>query len=234
MKEEIFVNTQFALFFESSIQRPDEFVTSFNEAMGKIFDQVPVILPVPNQVQLLGVPLVQMNSGNGVYSCNIARNRVDFFIAGEGKQKFEDMKINLLDKTIKYYNFFTSKIKIKRIGFVVRFFVQDENPDLAIANLINDDFKEIHDGKTNQTYVRFITRTKIKEYEINNYSSVGGTAANIEGVGESIPGVLITRDFNTIPENNYTEKFSVKEIGQFIEEAESKINLDKIKKLLWP
>lgn len=234
MKEEIFVNTQLALFFESPIQRPDEFVTSFNEAMGKVFDQVPVILPVPNQVQLLGVPLVQMNSGNGVYSCNIARNRVDFFIAGEGKQKFADIKTNLLDKTVKYYNFFTSKSKIKRIGFVVRFFVQDEKPDLAIANLISNDFKEIHDGETSQTYVRFITRTKIGDYEINNYSSAERTAANIEGVGEKILGVMITRDFNTIPENNYTEKFNVKEVEQFIAEAESKFNLEKIKKLLWP
>ena len=234
MKEEIIINTQLALFFESPIQRPDQLVTSFNEAVGEIFDQVPVILPVPNQVQLLEVPLVQINSGNGVYSCNIARNRVDFFIAGEGKQKFADIKTNLLDKVVKYYNFFTSKSKIKRIGFVVRFFVQDEKPDLVVANLISDDFKKIQDGETNQTYVRFTTRTKIGDYEINNYSSAERTAVNIEKVGEKILGVMITRDFNTIPENNYTEKFSVKEMEQFIREAESKFNLEEIKKLLWP
>lgn len=234
MKNEIIVNTQLAFFFESAIQRPDEFITSFNESMGKIFDEVPIILPVPDQAQLLGVPLVQMRSKNGIYSCNIARNRVDFFIAGEGKQKFADIENNLLEKTDLYYSFFASRAKIKRLGFVVRFFIQEENPDLAIANLINDDFKKNHDGETHQSYIRFITRTKIRGLKSNNYTTVEQTTANIDGVGTGVLGVLITRDFNTVPEDVSQEKIDSSLIKEFINEGKSKFNLEKIKESIWP
>lgn len=234
MKEEIIVNTQLAFFFDSPIQRPDEFVTSFNELIGKIFDEVPIILPVPDQAQLLGVPLVQMKSRNGVYSCNIARNRVDFFIAGEGKQKFADIKNNLLEKANQYYSFFAARARIKRLGFVAKFFIREENPDLAIANLIRDDFKEIYDGETYQAYIRFITRTRVKGLESNNYTTVERTVANITGIGIDVLGVLITRDFNTIPEMAYQERIDSSLVKEFISESESKFNLEKIKESIWP
>ena len=50
MKEEILINTQVGLFFDSSIIRPDLLVGDFNVAMGNIFDQIPLILPVPNEL----------------------------------------------------------------------------------------------------------------------------------------------------------------------------------------
>lgn len=234
MKEEIIVQIQLAFFFESVIQRPDEFVVGLNESMGGIFNEVPVILPVPNAAQLLGVPLVQMRSQNGVYSCNIARNRVDFFIAGEGKQKFIDIKDDLLEKSKQYYNFFASRANIKRLGFVAKFFIQEENPDSAIANLIKDDFRVIHGGKIHQSYVRFVTRTQVRELESNNNTTVERTAASIEGVGIDLLGVLITRDFNTVPDIGYQAKINSSLIAEFINESESRFALEKIKASLWP
>lgn len=234
MKEEIIINTQFALFFDQPLSKPEEFWQPFNSEMGGIFDQTPIILPVPNESKLYDVPVVQMTSIKGVYSCNIARSRVDLFIAGVGRQKFSDIKNNLLEKIEKYYSFFSTKSEIKRVGFVNRFFIRDEGQDKTIAKLLNSDFKTLHEGDAHQAYVRYVSRIRTRSFDVNNFTAIERFFARISGVGEGIKGVLITRDFNTIPEKNYKSQFSWNNIKEFIEDSERKFKLENIKNILWP
>src|SRR3990167_339759 len=91
-KEEILINSQFALFFDQSVMKPEELWQGLNNKMDNIFDKTPIIYPVPNDLKFNEIPIVQMMSASGVYSCNISRGRVDFFHAGAGKQKFMDIK----------------------------------------------------------------------------------------------------------------------------------------------
>jgi hypothetical protein len=234
MKEEILIDTQLALFFEQPLSHPDEYYQSFNAEMGGIFDTIPTILPVPNETQLLDVPIVQMNSNNGVFSCNIARGRVDFFYRGAGKQTFIDIKADLLIKLEKYFNFFADKVKIKRFGFVTRFFIEDAGQDKTIARLLDDNFTKLHNGVVNEVFIRYVSKTKINEFDINNLSSIERFSARIKDMGGNIRGVLLTRDFNTVPNISYSDKFNLDKIKKIIEEGEEKFKLDDIKNVLWP
>lgn len=231
-KEEIIINTQLSLFFESPLSRPDLILEDFNKVVGNIFEnQIPVILPVPNE--LLDVPVVQMNTPNGIYSCNISRGRVDFFHAGVGKQKFSDIKNDFQNEIEKLTDFFSSKSKIKRVGFVNRFFFDDEKQNETITKLINDDFRKAQNGTAQQAYVRYVSNSKISNFDVNNFTSIEKFLAKINGVGDKIDGILITRDFNTMPEKNYSDELSGGKIKEFVLEAEKEFNLDAIKNILW-
>lgn len=232
-KEEILINTQLALFFDKPIDRPDELWPLFNKEMGGVFDQIPSIFPLPNQLQLLDVPIIQAVSSNRVYSCNMAKGRVDYFHAGIGKQKFRDIKSDFLIETEKYFNFFSSKTKIKRIGFVIRFFIQDDEQAKTISKLLDRGFRELHGGDTHEAYIRFVSRDKIDIFDVNNFTSIEKFSANISEVGNNIKGILITRDFNTIPEKNYQSELDIDKVKKFMEEAEKKIKLEDIKNILW-
>lgn len=234
MKQEILINTQLALFFEQPISRPDELWQQFNIEMSGIFDQIPLTIPVPNEIQLSEVPVVQMNSNKGVYSCNIARGRVDFFHRGVSKQTFSDVKNDFLQEIEKYFNYFSEKEKIKRIGFVTRFFVEDEEPDKTIAKLLNNNFKKLYEGNTHEAFIRYVIRTKIMEFDVNDLTVIEKFLARISGIEGNINGVLVTRDFNTIPETNYFELFKKNNIiKNFITNSEMKLRLRDIKKILW-
>lgn len=235
-KEEIIINTQFALFFENPLSRPDEFSRSFNQQMGGIFDQIPTVMPVPNEVRLLDVPVVQMNSKSGVYSCNIARGRVDFFYTGIGKQKFANIKDEFLKEVENFFSFFSDKVKIKRIGFVTRFFIEDVDQDKTIAKLLNNDFKTLHSGNTHEAFIRYVSRVNnfINEFNVNSFTSLERFSARIKDVGDNVKGIMLTRDFNTDPNILYSDKLSVEKIKEFIKESEKSFKLDDIKKILWP
>lgn len=233
--EEIIINAQLALFFdkEKLIARPDELVSSFNDAIGKPFDQVPMVVPVPNDQQLNMLPIVQMISKNGIYSCNIARGRADFIVAGEGEQKLIDIKVNFLEKVGSFYDFFASKTFVSRIGFVVRFLIPDTSPEAKIKLVINDDFNKIFDGEQiYEAYTRYISRTTINDLKVNNFTTLEKTSAKI-GSGQRA-GILLTRDFNTVPEENYKNSLSSEVVKQFIETASGRFKVEEIKKILWP
>jgi hypothetical protein len=230
-KEEILINTQFAMFFEQPIARTDLLVSELNNVMGNIFDQIPIIIPVPPD--LVDVPVVQMNSSNGVYSLNIARGRADFFHAGVGKQKFADIKNDFQGEVEKLFNFFSNKFKIKRIGFVTRFFFEEEKQDEIISKLIDKNFRDLHNGKTQEAYVRYVSRINFNDLEVNNFTAIERFFARISGLGDNIKGILVTRDFNTIPEKNYSDYFNKEKIKDFIAKSEGQFNLDKIKDILW-
>lgn len=233
MKEEILINTQFALFFDGLIERPDQLVELFNAEMGNIFDKIPVVIPVPNEPKLSEIPVAQLFSTDGIYSCKIARSRVDFFYAGAGKQKFSDIEYSFKNKVEKLYEFFSDNIKIKRMGFVTHFFIEGTEPDKTIAEkLLNDEFRKIHGGDIYEAFIKYVSRDSVNEFEINNFTTVEKFTARISDIGE-LKGILITRDFNTIPEENYKEKLTNEKIKDFIEKSKEKFKLENINDILW-
>lgn len=232
-KEEILINSQFALFFDQSVMKPEELWQGLNNKMDNIFDKTPIIFPVPNDLKFNEIPIVQMLSASGVYSCNISRGRADFFHAGAGKQKFMDIKKDFIDEISKLFNFFNNKTKIARIGFVNRFFIEDENQDKTISGLLKNAFIKLHTGDIHESFVRYVSRGSIDEFKINNFTAIEKFFARIAGATETSKGILITRDFNTIPEENYKEKFTAEKIKSFIEKSEEEFKLNDIKSILW-
>ncbi len=231
--DEIVLNTQLALFFGQTLDRPDQLIGPFNEAIGRIFDQVPMVVPVPKEPQLFGIPVVQMTSTNGIFSCNIARNRSDFFVAGNGPQKFSDVKSDFISKSLNYYNFFSSTIPVIRIGFVTKLFFPNDKPEEAIARLLNKNFIRIfNDGKISDDYARYISRITINSFDVNDFVSAEKAVATINS--RQLKGVLITRDFNTPPEKSYRGELSTDAVKNFIETASERFRLEEIKEILWP
>lgn len=231
MKDEILVNIQIALFFKVFLVRPDQFFHTLNEKLDNIFDQPPLTLPIEGPPEL---PVIQARSKNGIFMCNIAKGRIDFFVSGEGRQKYSDKKDDFIAKIKIVFDFFYQKTEIRRIGFVTKFFFEDKSPSETIAKLIITGFKDtLRDGKIYQSYVRYATRDELINLKINNHTVVEKISANIDGVGSGIPGVLITRDFNTIPEEDYSSEINLEKIGSFIDEGEKMFYIDKLKKVLW-
>ncbi len=241
-KEEILINTQFALFFDSIIQKPEELWLPLNKEFNGIFNQniPPVVIPVPNQPQLNDVPVVQLRTDDGIYQCNISRGRADFFIAGAGKEKYANIKTELLEKFVTFASFFFRETKINRVGFVTRFFFEEDNQDKVIANLLQDKFINIFNEVTgvnnvHEVDVKYVSRIKIDGLDVNNNTNINKFYANI-AESTDIKGILVTRDFNTIPEKK-SENLNIlnsSKVKTFIESAEGYFKLDEINKILWP
>lgn len=242
MKKIIFINTQFALFFSKSIERPEILLPDFIKEMGDVFDQSPLTIPVLNSPEFGNVPIVQFTSSNGLHACSFARQRADYYHFSSDTKKqynFDEIKDDFINNVEKYFNFFSIQTKINRIGFLTKFFVKDEQQGKIIANLIDNNFKNIHGGDVRGAKLQYISRIKIKsgEFILNNSTTIEKTKTVLFEDSKKIPqdGILITRDFNTIPEKTeeYKEKFTIEKVKQIIKEGEENFKLDEISKLLW-
>lgn len=236
-KPEILINTQTAFFFEKILEKPEGIWESLNNELGGVFDQTPIILPVPRDQKLMEVPVVQMLSSSGVYSCNISRARIDFFIAGEGEQAFNVKEEEMINMSSKLFNFLKKDPGIKRIGFVSRFFIKEEKQDEILKNILNKKFIDLHtEGEESafvESYVKYVQKIKVLNLDVNNFTTIEKYFANIPSAGENIKGVLVTRDFNTIPELNLVSQDGF-EVSAFMREGATKFHLREIKELLWP
>lgn len=234
-KEEILIESQFAFFFENPVVKPEELWQQINDKLTNIFDQTPVIIPVPYDPNLYDVPVVQMRSGNGIFRLNLARGRADFFYAGSGKQKFSDIQVDFTDKLLDLFAVFSDlEIKTKRIGFVTRFFIEDIEQDKTIKKLLIENFTSLFDTEVNEVGIRYVTRMQEGEFKLNNFTAAERFNARIIGEEKPVKGVLITRDFNTAPEENYGNKINAETLKNIINVASGKFKLDELKKILWP
>ncbi len=240
MKEKILINAQFAIIFSSPLASPEKLYAELNNKMKDVFDSTPVILPVPNELQLLDVPIVQMNSKTGVYSAHISRGRGDLFIAGSGVEVFNEKKDEFIEKSKVFFNYFSSETSIKRIAFITRFFIIEPKPNNVISNLLNSTFKSLHDidgADANQdvidSSIRYVSSIQVGSFKVNNFTTLEEFNARISGIPGSQKGILITRDFNTNPNENYSEEFHAEAITSFIEDTSKLFKVDEIEQLLW-
>lgn len=232
-KEKIF-SLQVAFFFRDLLDRPEELWQPLNTHMGGIFNQTPIIVPVPREIPFNEVPILQMKSIDGYYSCNIGRKRADFLIIPQKNSINDESEIfsDFSNKVETMANFFLEKLKVLRIGFVVRFFMSDINSSITVSKIIDDDFKKIFNrgGAINNSrgiLVNYSNRFPLGALEINNIVNV--SLFSLMGTS----GILITRDFNTIPEANYSENFTPSDIKGFIDACRQDLNIEQIKEFLW-
>lgn len=238
MKEEILINSQIVFFFKDPIIQPEKIYQEIVEIIPEL-DVTPLVVPIPNELQLYEVPVVQLKSQDGVYSFNIARKRCDLFVAGEGTQKFDAKKEKILQEVKALFNYFSSVTPIVRVAFIVRFFIEDESQDEVISKLLTEDFKDIYKDengviKPSEVFIRYIQKSKIlKNIEINNFTSVERQSANIAGQGVDIKGIQVTRDFNTDQTKDYSEVMSSKVLEALVTYGQANFKLDELKQVLW-
>ena len=129
------LNAQLAFFFKERQERPDLLYQPLNEAVGEIFQNTPIVVPVPNEPNLDTVPIVQLSAGK--HRINIARTRMDFFLTGTGMQTFEDVRTDFVKKVDALKGVLETKdVAVKRVGFVRRYFISDTNAGDRIGTLL--------------------------------------------------------------------------------------------------
>ena len=234
MKGETLINTQFSVFLEGLIEKPEDIWQDMNASFGGIFVSPPLIIQVPQDPNLYEVPIVQLRSKNGIFVLNIARKRADFFIKGQGRDaRFETVEEDLLNKSLLLFDKLDSFLSIQWIGFVSRFFIEEGEPKKIITNVLNPEFQKIYKGSAFETFTRYVSRMELLGYVVNNFTEIQQIRAKVVGYNDDVLGILITRDFNTRPEDNKEKKITGSFVKDFILESEKNFELEKIKEILW-
>lgn len=193
MKERI-IKLQLALFFQQPEFRPDTRMNQVNMDMGNLFDAMPQVLSLPNDVPH-EIPRVQMWSEGGRYHCNISLSRIDFILNGDGKSEdswpeiVKDFKAksSLFTKTV------TSASKIIRFGLIGNFYIPDKNPSQTISKKhLKTDLQQAE-----EINLRFNKRSSMFGLTLNNIFSINTALAESSGAAEK--GIFIELDTNNIP-----------------------------------
>lgn len=186
---------QTALFIKDfSITGYDKYslIGELKDSVGDIFDAEPVAFPLPPDAPL-DIPRIILNNKKGVYSCNIALNRIDIFRnkPQDEEEKLEDILGNQKEQVKKVYDFFNGRsVIINRVGFVVTFL--SEIKDKSGAEYLKETFL-VADKLENPRELRLIynKRASDNSVEFNHLVTLIGRQDN---------KLVLQIDINTIPE----------------------------------
>ncbi|KLV73479.1 MULTISPECIES: hypothetical protein [Citrobacter freundii complex] len=188
----ITISTQIALFFESTIARPDTFYNSINTGLGEIIDSMPQTLPLPKEAPP-EIPRVIGNSSFGQYSLNVSLNRVDLLRNYASNEDF-DLGTNEFKRICNSFIVnCMQKQKITRIGIVGNFFIHCNNPNKIISELYLNDKNKDND----EISLRLNKKTTIKDVTINNVLNIN--QGNVSASNYAGEAVLVQLDYNTEP-----------------------------------
>ncbi|MFS0776262.1 hypothetical protein ABC255_09670 [Neobacillus sp. 3P2-tot-E-2] len=224
MSEISLVQLQYALFFDSIENRPDKLIPRVDDALDGVFDQMPTILPIPQDAPP-EVPSVIMQSSNGVYTCNIARTRIDFIVNYGNSGQSVSVNVDDFIKQIRIFSNSVSKYKkFTRFGFVGKYFLKDNNPSRKIQNKY---FKKDL-GDLEELNFRFNKRFESNELTLNDVVEI--SKGTINEVGRtSQQGVFIQRDMNNVP---VSTSLATEEILKVITSHQNSFTISGISELI--
>lgn len=228
-----FASLQSALFFKDAVSAPEELWLELKKTtLGKVFDETPLIVPLPDDPQLDDAPAVTLTPKNLPHRLSIARKRADLhWLASEkDNRSFAEVKEELYGWMKTLFDTFSKDKEIIRIGYIHKFFYETPDGAERIAKLLNEKTRTLNGGGTiHEASMKLVTRERIQDFEINNNSSlVLGEKTAKDG---KIRGIMLARDFNTILEKPYS--FSWEKLKEFCEECEKKMNVEGFSELLW-
>lgn len=223
MTNDKLIQLQFALFFESIEKRPDKFISKIDDALEDLFDQMPTIVPLPDEAPP-EIPRVTMQSSDGVYICNISKNRIDFVMNCIGSRN--SISVILEDFINKIQPFaegvFQSK-NIIRFGFVGRYFLKESNP---IKKIQLKYFKG-NLGNLSELALKFNKRFEKNNLKLNDLVEISkGTV--VENNMPEQEGIMINRDMNNIP----TGLLRLEDMMSIIISKKDSFNLSGIQELI--
>lgn len=226
-----YLQSQFAMYFKRTIDKPDIVWNTINNELNGLFDQTPIIIPVPTDTQLNEVPVVQVTSSNNL-KLTISRSRLDFYVGSKNKN---DKYINHKESIIKYSQYFTKLLgeNISWIGFISNFFLESKNPAILISSILNENFRNLHPGQTLESTIDFISTVEVAGKKVNNHTQLIQGSAKYKGEDKESPGVVIIRDYNTKPEHNSNNYINEDYVKIFINYAQDNFLLDQIIKDIW-
>lgn len=227
--ESTVLGVQFALWLEKRILHPEDMIPEIREKMNGLFDEPPLVLPVPDTVELDYQQVLRQGSSRG-FSLAISRRRADLWINSQTGQSFEDMEADLVARCKAYFALFPT-YTIGRVGFVVRFFHPFQQPPIALEKLLLKKPAELQDGQTYEVAVRYVTRHRIGLRDFNDATEISQYVNDTKTVGAVGTGVQVMRDFNSLPDDH--SAFSWDEVETLIRESGNRFYLDRIEAQMW-
>jgi hypothetical protein len=190
----LLVRFQFAAFFSEPIQRPDRIGQRLNDHCGDLFDQPPMIIPLPDNVPS-DIPSATYNDSKGKYQCTIAKSRLDFYINGSELEYSYDVLLNEYNSVVRPYLIgLISFESINRVGIVGQYFEENVDPYSVITKRYyrQRPFKELTD-----IGVRYGKKETHKDYVANTVVSVNSAFLNKQNNPVGTLGVFTQIDVNT-------------------------------------
>lgn len=206
--------------------------------LGELFDEAPLIVPLPDDPDFDEAPAVLVKSSAG-HVLKIARKRIDLIIGTRSNEEaYDNVRAVLLEHAEglhgKLMAFFKKHSnKINRFGFLATFFYKHEAPEAIIARLLATNPKEIHGGGGfKHCLIRYGIEDKLVDMNIHNLTTFQAAKFTPKEGVDGKMGIKLDRDFNTIEANDEYD-FGWQNIYLFLESAEKKFLLEEVTKDLW-
>ena len=187
----------------------EQLATRLREKLKIQFKSLALSMPIPENAPP-EIPRIVLATPNNDQQVQVSLNRVTLLRSYAKKNTFEDA-MAFLDT---YWKPIATELLeqgkgIERIGFIIRMFAKVEEPLATLSRkFLLLDFGELQDFG-----VRFNVRRNEGNYEINNLHQYD----NGVDTDDSIPGIIILRDVNTVAQQG--RNFSIKDIEQFLDVA---------------
>lgn len=217
------IQLQYVLFFDGIENRPDKLINRIDDALDGLFDKMPTILPIADDVPS-DLPSVIMQSSNGQFTCNISRTRIDIIMnthpsgnsLSVNLQNFID-KVKIFTETVNRFRNFN------RFGFIGRYFYKHSSPEKKIqSKYFKNDM-----GELNELNLRFNKRFTIEDKEFNDVVEI--SKGFVTENGRDISSIVIQRDMNNVPDSH---TISEAEVIAVIEANQNKFSLSGISELM--
>lgn len=165
------------------------------------------IFPIPNDVPS-EIPRCQISSLDQSFNLNISGARCDVNFK-YGHQNSVEVFNKILIAIMELFQ--QEKVEIIRIGYVIRHTIKHTNPDLVIR----EKFLKLDDANLYEPLIRFLFKTKIQGRIYNDVYQIEVAKQNNFSTGSEDSIILITQDFNTLPEN--TNIIEISSLNTFIQ-----------------
>lgn len=230
-----YLESQFVVSFDSIIEKPDNAWLNIDNStiLKKNFNQNLLVIPVPNQPELIEVPVVQVSSKDNI-RLTLSRARATlFFISKNRKNIYKEESSKITEFTSLFFDEMQKVNSIKWIGFISTFFVESPESQKYISNALTNKFKNLHGGTTKETNLNYVSIIKFLDKKIHNHTEIMEGISKYSDEIKEKRGVIIRRDFNTKAEDNKDQFINKKFIDNFINLSEENFKLEEIIEILW-
>lgn len=165
-----------------------------NEHMLNLFDGMPSIIPVPQELPP-DIPVVTLRSEKHGYTCNISRSRIDLIYSRPNDEKpnsevFRDFNL----KVLAFTKYVCARHDVIRFGLVARYFRKDSNA----VDTLKSKFFSSRVKKVCELGLRYNEKSTHRGHEINDVVEISANQLLFDG--KTFDGILIQRDINNAPD----------------------------------
>lgn len=206
MKEKI-VKLQLALFYKQPDFRPDTSYSDINKEMGNLFNAMPQVMNLPNDVPL-DIPRVQMRDELNKYACNMAPIRTDFFINEnhDSETNWPEIVKDFKAKSSLFIKSVLSRHEVVRFGLIGNFFIHDNNS----SHTMTKKYLKVDLQNSEEINLRFNKRSSSHGYNLNNITSINTAIVGTSKGDEK--GIFIELDVNNVPDDKTIDQASLNKL----------------------